>query len=215
MNIVGRRPAFPAVGRPTTLAVAAPRKLGLLPAFGAWLAGLAAFTVLGVEALFVEDHLVFHIARWTAYLTAALVGASMLAFVALFGLGCGFMLRWLEDACDGRQVARSVAAALWVVAAYMWLGVALLVAWPPAALTAQDVAGDQLLHTQLQGEVAFVWITRLRYVAVGGFLAFCAWRLSRHVKWPNAVLAVGFGAALVSAAVAVLGALAGALPAVS
>ena len=76
MNIVGRRPAFPAVGRPTAPAVAAPRKLGLLPAFGAWLAGLAAFTVLGVEALFVEDHLVFHIARWTAYLTAALVATS-------------------------------------------------------------------------------------------------------------------------------------------
>ena len=82
-------------------------------------------------------------------------------------------------------------------------------------MTVQDVAGDQLLGAQLQGEAAFVWITRMRFVALGGFLAFCAWRLSRHVKWPNAVLAVGFGAALVSAVIAGLGALAGALPAVS
>ncbi len=207
MNIVGRRLASPTAAEQP--------KLGLVPAFGAWLVGLAAFTVLGVETLFVEDHLVFHIARLTAYLTAALVGASMLAFAALFGLGCGFMLRWLEDATNARLVARSVCASLWVVVAYMWIGVALLVAWPPAALTVQDVAGDQLLGGQLQGEAAFVWITRMRFVALGGFLAFCAWRLSRHVKWPNAVLAVGFGAALVSAVIAGLGALAGALPAVS
>lgn len=207
MNVVGRRLASPTVPEQ--------HKLGLVPAFGAWLVGLAAFTVLGVETLFVEDHLVFHIARLTAYLTAALVGASMLAFAALFGLGCGFMLRWLEDATNARLVARSVCASLWVVVAYMWIGVALLVAWPPAALTVQDVAGDQLLGAQLQGEAAFVWITRMRFVALGGFLALCAWRLSRHVKWPNAVLAVGFGAALVSAVIAGLGALAGALPAVS
>lgn len=207
MNVVDRRLASPTAAKQP--------KLGLVPAFGAWLVGLAAFTVLGVETLFVEDHLVFHIARLTAYLTAALVGASMLAFAALFGLGCGFMLRWLEDAANARLVARSVCASLWVVVAYMWIGVALLVAWPPAALTVQDVAGDQLLRAQLQGEAAFVWITRMRFVALGGFLAFCAWRLSRHVKWPNAVLAVGFGAALVSAVIAGLGALAGALPAVS
>ena len=214
MNVV-RRLASPAAPRSKTRAAAEQPKLGLVPAFGAWLVGLAAFTVLGVETLFVEDHLVFHIARLTAYLTAALVGASMLAFAALFGLGCGFMLRWLEDATNARLVARSVCASLWVVVAYMWIGVALLVAWPPAALTVQDVAGDQLLGAQLQGEAAFVWITRMRLVALGGFLAFCAWRLSRHVKWPNAVLAVGFGAALVSAVIAGLGALAGALPAVS
>lgn len=215
MNVVGRRLASPTAPRSKTRAAAEQHKLGLVPAFGAWLVGLAAFTVLGVETLFVEDHLVFHIARLTAYLTAALVGASMLAFAALFGLGCGFMLRWLEDATNARLVARSVCASLWVVVAYMWIGVALLVAWPPAALTVQDVAGDQLLGAELQGEAAFVWITRMRFVALGGFLVFCAWRLSRHVKWPNAVLAVGFGAALVSAVIAGLGALAGALPAVS
>lgn len=215
MNVVGKRLASPAAPRSKTRAAPEQPKLGLVPAFGAWLVGLAAFTVLGVETLFVEDHLVFHIARLTAYLTAALVGASMLAFAALFGLGCGFMLRWLEDATNARLVARSVCASLWVVVAYMWIGVALLVAWPPTALTVQDVAGDQLLGAQLQGEAAFVWITRMRFVALGGFLAFCAWRLSRHVKWPNAVLAVGFGAALVSAVIAGLGALAGALPAVS
>ena len=214
MNTLGKRLAFTAVRRATQTA-RKQRKPGLLPAFGAWLAGLAAFTVLSVETLFVEEHFVFLVARWTSYLTAALAGASMLAFVALFGLACGFMLRWLEDAADARLVARSVSASLWVFAAYMWMGVALLIAWPPAALTVEAIAGDQPLHAALQGEVAFVWIARLRYVALAGFLVFCAWRLSRHVKWPNAVLAVGFGAALVSAVLAVLGALAGALPAVS
>ena len=188
-------------------------KLGLFPALGFWLAGLATFTVLGVEALFVGDHYVLFVARVTAYLTAALVGATMLATVALFGLGCGTMLRWLEDdVVSARLVARSIGAALWVITAYMWFGVALLAAWPPTAVTAQDVMGDDL-QGRFERELAFVWITRLRHAVLAGFLVFCVWRLARHVKWPNAVLSVGFGATLVAAAVAGLGALAGTLQA--
>ena len=193
-------------------------RFGLIPAFGAWLAGLAVFTVLSAETLFAAEDFVFLIARTTAYVTAALIGAVMLALVVLFGLGCGVMLRWLDAAANARLVARAVSTSLWVVTAYMWVGVLLLLAWPPAPMTVQDVLGDALPHAellpaQLQGEVAFAWIARLRYVVLGGFLALCVWRLARHVKWSNAVLAVGFGAALVSALIAGLGALAGALPA--
>ena len=205
-------PAFAAPTRPIN---SKPPRLGLVPAFGAWLAGLAAFTVLAVETLFVADDFLFLVARVTAYVTAALVGALMLALLVLFGLGCGAMLRWLDAAASGRLVARSVASSVWVVTAYMWVGVLLLVAWPPAPLTVGEVAGDMPLHDTFQREAAFAWITQLRYVALGGFLVFCVWRLARHVRWPNAVLAVGFGAALVSAVVAGLGALAGALPGVS
>lgn len=215
MKTLRSHPEFAAPTRPINPNAAKPPKLGLIPAFGAWLAGLAAFTVLAVETLFVADDFVFLVARVTAYVTAALVGALMLALVVLFGLGCGAMLRWLDAAANGRLVARSVAHSVWVVTAYMWVGVLLLVAWPPAPLTVGQVAGDALLHTTFQREVAFAWITQLRYVALGGFLVFCVWRLSRHVRWPNAVLAVGFGAALVSAVVAALGALAGALPGMS
>ena len=212
MKILRLNLAFSTPTRHRGQAAATPRRLGLFPAFGAWLAGLAAFTVLAVERLFAADDFVFLVARVTAYVTAALVGALMLALVVLFGLGCGAMLRWLDAAANVRLVARSVANSVWVVSAYMWVGVLLLVAWPPTPLTLADVAGDALLHAGFEDEVAFAWITRLRYVALGAFLAFCAWRLSRHAKWSNAVLAVGFGAALVSAVVGALGALAGALP---
>lgn len=187
-------------------------KLGLFPALGLWLAGLGTFTVLGVETLFVDDHFVLFVARVTAYLTAALVGAIMLATLALFSLGCGTMLHWLEGGVSARLLARSIGASLWVVTAYMWFGVALLAAWPPAAVSAQEVMTDDLQGT-LEGELAFVWITRLRHAVLAGFLVFCVWCLARHVKWPNAVLSVGFGAALVVAVIAGFGALAGALQA--
>lgn len=189
------------------------RRIGLLPPMAVWLAGLAVFTTLSVETLLVEDDVVFLAARLTAYLTGALVGAAMLAFAALFGLGCGVMLRWLDNTASGRLVARSLAESLWLLAAYMWVGVALLVVWPPTPLSALDLLHGSGLQARFEQEAAFLWVTRLRHVALGGFLALCVWRLAHHVKWLDAALAVGCGAGVVGALLAGLGALAGSLPA--
>ena len=190
---------------------AAPQaKLGLFPAICLWFAGLAAFTVIGVETLFVGEHFVLVVARVTAYLTAAVVGAAMLATLALFGLACGAMLHWLEGDVNARLLARSIGTSLWVVTAYMWLGVLLVAAWPPTAMTAQEVMGDDL-QGMFQRDLAFVWIARLRHAALAGFLVFCVWCLARHVKWFNAALSVGFGAAFATGVVAALGAVAGTL----
>lgn len=189
-----------------------PGKAALLLPPGAWLLGLAAFTTLSVETLFVEDNVMFLVARLTAYLTSALMGASVLAFAVLFGVGSGLMLRWLHGAARTGLVVRAIAESTWVLVAYMWLGVLLLALWPPAAVTLAEAAQADFLQARFEQNVAFRWVVHLRHVALGGALAFCVWRLARAVGWLNAVLAAGFGASLVAALMAALGALARSAP---
>lgn len=188
-------------------------QLALVAPVLAWLAGIAAFVAVGVEATFVEAHAWFALARVMAYLTALTVAAALAAVVALFGLGCGVMLWWLDDPARPGQIAQAVGAGLWAVAGYAWLGTALLFIDPPAAITIETLleqtavagealAGDAVAHDDV---LALVWLARLRWFVAGAFAGLVAWRLSRCVKAPNAVLAAAFGAATVAAVATALG----------
>ena len=178
----------------------------------AWLLGLTVVMVTSVESMFVESHAAFVVARLTAYVTAVTVAALGVGMVALFGLGCGLMLWWLEDALSARRIARSVGTALWLLAAYSWMGVVMLLIEPPAAMTLADLARPLDEEAGLGDVWAFEWLTQLRYVVLGAFLALVAWLLSRWVKLVNGILAVAFGTALVAALVALLSFLAGSVP---
>ena len=210
-----------------------------------WLAGLVVFAWLAVESLFPGDHPVFFIARFTAYLTAAVIGATMLMFIALFGLGCGCVLYWLENNAEVRPVVRavvrSVGTSLWLIVAYMWLGVLLTAGWHPIPIALDELAQTNAIRNRFEDNVAFLWMSRLRYAVLACFLALCVWRLSRigntdnrtangaavangngatatnarefTAKPWNAALAVVCGASFVVAVVAGLGALTGAAPA--
>ena len=174
-----------------------------------WLVGLAVTTVASIESMFVESHAVFVFARLTAYITALTVAALAVGMVALFGVGCGLMLWWLEDALSVRSIARSVGASLWPLAVYTWVGAVMLLIEPPAAVTVADLVGSLDEEAGLGDVPAFEWLRQLRYVVMGAFLALAVWLLSRSVKLFNGILAVAFGAALVAALVALLGFLAG------
>lgn len=211
----GRRISNRAAMRP--LANGQFRKLGLLPPLAAWLVALAAFTALTVETMLgsgeasasPDARLVFFVARATSYLTAAIVGASTIFFIALFGVGCGFVLRKLDGATTPRQIARAAGAGVWALACCMWCGVFLVLVWSPDSLTFQELTDPDILQHRLANDVAFGWVTKLRYAALVGFLLVFVWRLAASAKWLNAVIASAFGASLVAALVAVLGVVAG------
>ena len=160
--------------------------LTLLYPLAAWLVGLAAFAWLATESLLPGEHLVFFMARITAYLTTALIGTTMLLFLALFGLGCGCALYWLEDGTETRPIVRAVVRAigtsLWLIVAFMWLGVLLTAGWPPTPMSLDDPAGMETLAGNLENSMSFLWISRLRFAVLAGFLALCVWRLSRIEK---------------------------------
>ena len=80
-------------------------RLALLLPLATWLIGQTIFTVFGVERLFADEHAAFVYARLTAYLTSMTTAALTLGFAALFGLSCGIMLWWLDDAV-GRSADR-------------------------------------------------------------------------------------------------------------
>ena len=177
-----------------------------------WLVGLITFTVVSVESMFTESHAVFVFARMTAYITSLTMAALVVGLLALFGIGCGMMLWWLEDALSLRRIASALSISFWPAAVYMWLGTVLLLVDLPAALTLADVARPSPDSDAIWGGVlAFEWLQRLRYAVVGCFLLLAAATLARRVKLFNAILAVGFGAALVAAVIAVLSVLATAL----
>lgn len=177
-----------------------------------WVVGLAAATALSVEGMFGQSHMVFFFARLTTYITTAMVAALTVGLAALFGIGCGLMLRWLEEATvSARQIARVVTLSFWPVAAYTWLGVVLLLVDPPAVVTLQDLLAPPGAAAPWQDVLAFEWLARLRYVVTGCSLALAAWLLSRHAKLLNAIIAVACGAALVAALMSLLGLLATAI----
>ena len=164
-----------------------------------WFAGLGVYTVVGVESLFAGNELVFAVARLTAYMTAATVAAMAVGFAAVFGVACGAMLGWLGERPSPRSVAAAVARAFWAMAAYVWLGVVLLVADPPAGLSVFEVAEPSGLEARIEAVAGFAWLARLRYVALGCFLGLVVWFLARSSRLGNAFLAVAFGAALLAA----------------
>lgn len=172
---------------------------GLMP-LAAWLAGMALFTAVSVECLFAGGHPVFLVGRVTAYVTALVVSTLIVGAVALFGVCCGAMLRWLGEPASVRQVARAVCKGFWVFAAFVWLGVALLAAAPPEAITpAQLLSPTSDLEESLGGALAFRSMNSLRYPFAAVFLLLVAWLLARASKPLNAVLAVAFGACAVAA----------------
>ena len=173
-----------------------------------WLGGLATVTITSIESMFSESHAAFVFARLTAYITALTVATLGVGMVALFGVGCGLMLWWLEDALGARRIARSVGTSLWPLAAYTWVGAVLLLIEPPAAMSVEDLVSPLDAEAGLGDVLAFEWLTQLRYVVMGASLALAIWLLSRWVKLFNGVLAVAFGAALVAAFVSLLGFLA-------
>ena len=180
----------------------------LLPVM-VWLGGLVVFAMLGVGGLFAGPNPVYVIARVTAYVTVFTVAAVTLAIVAMFGLACGAMLTWLGENTSPRRIANAMGRSFWCLAAYVWLGVALLVAEPPVALTVFEMAEPDTLEERLMGTSAFEWMARLRYGALVGFLGVAAWSLTRSARPLNAILSIAFGAAALSAGIGALGLLAG------
>ena len=174
-----------------------------------WLVGLVAFTVLGVETLFAEPHVVFVYARLTAYIASMTVAALTLGLAALFGLGCGMMLWWLDNAVSAGRIAACVGQSFWSVVGYTWIGLALLVAEPPTAVAIADLSQPDLVSAQMGDVLAYAWLNELRWIVLGVFLVVMVWLLARTAKLVNAVLAVAFGAGLVAASLTVLGVLGG------
>ena len=174
-----------------------------------WLVGLAAFTVLSVESLLAEPHAVFAFARLTAYIASMTVAALTVALVALFALGCGAMLWWLDDAVDRRWIAAAVGRAFWVLVAYTWIGLVLLLADPPVAMTLAEMSEPDFVEAEMEGTLAYQWLKRLRVAVIALFVGTMVWMLARRAKLLNAVLAVAFGAGMVAALVTALGTLGG------
>lgn len=170
-----------------------------------WLAGFGVYTVIGVESLFAGKELVFAVARLTAYVTAATVAAMAVGFAAVFGVACGAMLGWLGERPSPRSVADAVARAFWAVAAFVWLGVGLLVAERPAGLSVFEVAEPVGLEARIEAVAGFAWLARLRYLALGCFLGVVVWFLARSSRLVDALLAVAFGAAMLAALIRALG----------
>jgi hypothetical protein len=176
-----------------------------LLALGAWLIGWGALAALTVEGVFPADHATFVFARVAAYLTVATIAALLIGFVAVFALACGAMLWWLDDAVGSTRLMDAVGRAFWVVAAYTWLGVALIIAEPPLPISMEDLSRPAQIEERMQDVAAYVWLERLRYAMIGIFLALVAWFLSRAAKPLNAVIAVAFGAAAIAGLGTLLG----------
>lgn len=183
----------------------------------AWVAGVAAFSVVAVEALLPGDHFMFLVARVAAYVTATTVAAFMLMAVAVFGVVCGFVLRWLEDSSEtpratAAAVGTAVGGAVWVLVAYMWLGLLLAAIAAPAPLSLDDLLHTAPAGASFEDELAFAWITRSRYGVLACFLALCVWRLARIASWRDACVAVACAVSGVVAVAASLAAIAGPAP---
>ena len=183
-------------------------KLALLPVL-VWLAGLAAFALLGINGLFAGPNPVFVIARMTAYVTVVVVATVTTAFVGAFGLACGAMLSWLGESLDRRRIVDTMSRSFWSLAAYVWLGVASLVLDPPVALTAFEMSEADVLEARVRETTAFGWMGRFRYLALMGFVATAGCLLGRYTRPLNALLAVSFASAALAALLTALGLVAG------
>ena len=176
---------------------------------GVWLVGLAAFTILSTERLFATPHVAFVYARVSAYVASLMVATLTIAATAAFGISCGVMLWWLDDALSRRRIAACAARSFWCFAAYTWFALALLVAELPSAIAMADLARTEAVQAQIEDILAYRWLVSFRPAAVGAFLVVMVWLLRRSVRTINAVIAVAFGAGLVAALMTLLGLLSG------
>ena len=174
-----------------------------------WVAGLAAFALVGIDGLFAGPNPVFVIARVTAYVTVVMVAAITTAFVGAFGLACGAMLNWLGESLDPRQIVAAMSRSFWSLAAYVWLGAVSLILDPPVALTVFEMSEPDALEARFMETTAFAWMGRLRYLALIGFLVTAFWLLAQRTRPWNALLAVSFGVAALAAVLTGLGLLSG------
>ena len=173
----------------------------------AWLLAAAVFSVIALETSLAESHVVFVYARLATYIAALMASALLLGMVALFGLGCGLMLWWLDDALPAKTVARAVTMGLWAGVAYIGIGIVLFLIDPPVGFTVADLTTPEKLEAEFQDLLALRWMQRLQYVAGAAYVVVAGWLLARQARPWNAVLAVAFGVAALAALMAGLSAL--------
>lgn len=197
--------------QPDREAKPSPRQLQrpVAPALGGWLAGLGAFTVLSVERLFATPHAAFVYARVAAYTSAVTVAALTVVLTAVFALGCGAMLWWLDDPVDRRRMAACTGRSFWTVTVYTWIALGLLVVDPPVAIDVAGLARPEVAEAQMGDVLAFRWLNQMRFAVVAAFAIAMVYLLQRTVRIANAVIAVGFGVGLVAALMTALGLLGG------
>ena len=182
----------------------------LLP-LAAWLLGAAALAAVLAETLLQDSHMAFAYARLAAYASSLLAGAMLAGALAVFGLCCGLMLWWLDDAQSPGRIFRAVCLSAWAFAVYTWVAVALALWDRPEALAAEDLGDLDRLQARLEAMAAYQWMGGFHYGANGAFLLLAAILIARAAKPVNAVLAVAFGAAAIVAIFTGLGALADSL----
>lgn len=182
----------------------------LLP-LAAWLLGAGALAAVLAETLLQDSHMAFAYARLAAYASSLMAGAMLVGALAVFGLCCGLMLWWLDDAQSPGRIFRAVCLSAWAFAVYTWVAVALALWDRPEALAAEDLGDLDRLQARLEAMAAYQWLGGFHYGANGAFLLLAAALLARTAKPANAVLGVAFGAAALLAIFAGLGALAGAM----
>ena len=179
------------------------------PALSVWLVGFAAFTVLGVETLFATPHAAFVFARLAAYISSITVAALTIGIMAIFALGSGAMLWWLDDRVDSRRVVACAGRSFWCVAVYTWIAFVLLLVDPPSAVPVAAILEPDALEARTNDLLAFQWLFGMRFAVLGAFLVAMVWLLHRDAKLVNAVIAVAFAAGLIAASLTALGLLAG------
>ena len=174
-------------------------------ALGAWLVGLAVFSIVSVECLFSVPHAAFVFARLSAYIATVTVAALTIALTGLFALGCGAMLWWLDEQVGPRRVAACAGRAFWSVAAYTWIASALLAVDPPSAIAVADLTRPEIVLSQMQDLLAYRWLNHMRPGVLAAFLIGFVVLLRRHARLVNVVIAAAFGAGVVAALLTGLG----------
>ena len=173
----------------------------------AWLLGTMLLAAVLAETLFGAAQFVFAYAKLAAYVSALMACAMLVGMLALFGLSCGVMLWWLDDPQSPARIFRAVCLSSWAFGVYTWIGVALMLWDLPAALTEKDLEDFGLVQERMDALLVYQWLQGYYYLVNGAFLLLAAVLLARGAKPVNAVLAVAFGAAVLMALLAGLGAL--------
>ncbi len=137
-------------------------------------------------------------AKLMAYIGAAANAGFTLASVTVCGFACGLMLRWLGETIAAKTIARRVAGAFWVLAAYAWFMVALVASQPPRSLSLEELLASNGASIDLDELLGFPWLTEAQYVSMALFPVVLFLLLARRCAWVNALIAVAFATATVS-----------------